>query len=485
MPNNETTTELTQAATDGAIAADQQQVGPQPILVGPTTGKEFNTIGERLIPKGCFCFEDIRFAFDSSFVLPGVAKDMPGLADLRERHTLTLPGSPEKKIPPPLSIFGHADPVGSEDYNKQLSGRRAKAVYGMLVRDVQLWDDLFTHPLGGDNWGDAAIQTMLNIVSPPPKSQEGLMDAQSQDPVKAFQSGKGLTADGIVGPITRKALFLAYMNALCGSLKLDKENDFLAHHKDPGGKGDYQGCSEFNPVLMFSKKKNADYEQASDKKERNEDNEPNRRVMVLLYAPGRRVNYKVWPCPRVNEGVTACKKRFFLDAAQRRSFQEKRREFAQTKDTFACRFYQLVTDDSPCERRGGARLLIRLIDIDGQPRAGLAYELEFDKTFKISDFTSNDGVIDKVIPDESKLGTLTYDGYSRVLLITTLDDVSTVSGAQPRLVNLAFGDMDAQPGVLDGVTRLMLKRFQNRHNLTISGDLDGPTVDELRKRYGS
>jgi len=28
----------------------------------------------------------------------------------------------------PLSVFGHADPVGSDDYNKALSGRRAMAV---------------------------------------------------------------------------------------------------------------------------------------------------------------------------------------------------------------------------------------------------------------------------------------------------------------------------------------------------------------------
>jgi hypothetical protein len=347
MSNKDTTTELTHTATGGAIAADQQQVEPRPVLVGPTTAKEFNTIGERLIPKGCFRFEDVRFAFDSSFILPGVAKDMPHLADLRERHSLTRDG---EKIPPPLSIFGHADPVGNDDYNKQLSGRRAQAVYGMLVRDWELWDYLFRNPYGGDNWGNAAIQIMLTKVNPPPEPPDGAIETQNQDAVKTFQAEQGLTADGIVGPITRNALYLAYMNALCGSLRLDKKKDFLAHNKDdPGGKGDYQGCSEFNPVRMFSQEENARYEQDPDKTQRNLDNQPNRRVMVLLFAPGRRVNPQFWPCPRAKEGITACKKRFFPDAAQRRSFQEKRREFAQTKDTFACRFYQLITDDSPCE----------------------------------------------------------------------------------------------------------------------------------------
>ncbi len=350
IPNSDTT-QLTCSVTEGAIAADQQQVEPRPILVGPTTADEFNTIGERLIPKSCFRFEDVTFEYDSSFVLPRVETDMESLANLRDKHTLTLPGSPEKKIPPPLSIFGHADPVGYDDYNKKLSGRRAQAIYGMLVRDEDLWDDLFRHPLGRDNWGDAAIQTMFDEVSASPKSQDEATETQSQDRVKAFQSEKQLVVDGIVGPETRKALYRAYMNALCGPrLELDKKEDFLGHNKDKQGKGDYQGCSEFNPVLMFSQEKNAEYEQAKDKTERNQENQPNRRVMVLLFAPGRRVNPQLWPCPRVKEGVSDCKKRFFLDAPRRRSFQEKRREFADTKDTFACRFYQLITDDSPCER---------------------------------------------------------------------------------------------------------------------------------------
>ena len=374
MPNSDTT-ELGHVASEGAIVADHQQVGPQPVLVGPTTASEFNTMGERLLPKGCFRFEDVLFEFDSSFVRPEAAKEMPLLADLRDRHMLTLPGPLEQKIPPPLSIFGHADPVSNDDYNKQLSGRRSLAIYAMLVRDVELWDDLFTHPLGGDNWGNPAIQTMLITVSPSLESADGPMGTQSQDNVKAFQSENGLAVDGVVGPNTRKALYLAYMNALCGPrLLLDKGKDFLAHHKDAGGKGDYQGCSEFNPVVVFSQKDNSKYEHAPDKRARNADNAPNRRVMVLMFAPGRRVNPQFWPCPRVKEGVSACKKRFFPDADHRRSCHDKRREFDNTKDTFACRFYQLITDDSPCEHFLST-FSIRLYDNEGRFIAWAPFEL--------------------------------------------------------------------------------------------------------------
>src|SRR5262249_24057892 len=32
--------------------------------------------------------------------------------------------------------------------------------------------------------------------------------------------------------------------------KIDPKDGFLARHADPEGKGDFQGCGEFNPVLL-------------------------------------------------------------------------------------------------------------------------------------------------------------------------------------------------------------------------------------------
>ncbi|MCI0329968.1 MAG: peptidoglycan-binding protein [candidate division Zixibacteria bacterium] len=335
---------MEQIKTEGAVAAEQGAPEPISILAAPSTSNEFNTIGERLIPKGCFRMEDVRFEFDSSFIKPDVAADMPALADLIEKHTVKQVGSPPEDVPPPLSIFGHADPVGKDDYNKQLSGRRATAVYAMLVRDVDLWEELFTKPLGRDDWGNRSIQTMLAAVGHPPGEDD-------KAAIKSFQQEKGLTADGVAGPKTRKALYRAYMDFLCGPrLELDKEKNFLARNQDAKGKGDYQGCSEFNPVLVFSQEEQKKFDNDKDKTERDKENAPNRRVMILLFAPGRRVNPKVWPCPRVKEGTAECKARFFPDAEQRRSPQENRRVFADTEDTFACRFYQMISDDSPCER---------------------------------------------------------------------------------------------------------------------------------------
>ncbi len=290
------------------------------------------------------------FDFASSFIRPDMKDHLPELAALRKDHKIQDPGS-GADIFPPLSIFGHADPVGTDDFNKVLSGRRATAFYAMLVRDTGLWETLFSSPVQDDKWGTRSIQTMLSTVQDP-ISIDGIAGDETEGAVREFQSANGLKSDGIAGPVTRKALFQAYMDALCGpDLKLDKTSDFLARNQDGGqGKGDYQGCSRFNPLRVFSTSEAANFEGAADKSERNQENAPNRRVVTLLFPPGRKVNPSFWPCPRATEGVADCRKRFFPDADVRRNPQGAHREFEDTGDTFGCRFYQIISDDSPCER---------------------------------------------------------------------------------------------------------------------------------------
>jgi hypothetical protein len=155
-------------------------------------------------------------------------------------------------------------------------------------------------------------------------------------------------------------------------LKLQK-TDFLAQGADPKGKGDFQGCGEFNPVLIFSQQDEDRFEEAQRDKDRavldkrNDDNAPNRRVMVLMFRKGSRVLTSKWPCPRASEGAGGCIKRFFSDGEKRRSTRlpELPRKFEDTKDTFACRFYQRISDSSPCHRP--EQSVIRIIDELGLP----------------------------------------------------------------------------------------------------------------------
>ena len=106
---------------EGGLADKYPSMAAPEIQVAPTTKTGFNTIRQSLIPIACWRLHDMRFEFDSSFVRAEVAREMGILHKLLLDHPRA-----------PLSVFGHADPVGDDEYNKQLSGRRSAAIYGLL-----------------------------------------------------------------------------------------------------------------------------------------------------------------------------------------------------------------------------------------------------------------------------------------------------------------------------------------------------------------
>ena len=149
------------AVTDGGIGASHVPVSPLRVLAGPATGNGSNVVRSAIIPLACWRLGDIRFSFDSSFVIPEARTEFQVLAQLIVEHQEKSPPKPagEKLRPPPLSIFGHADPTGNDEYNKALSGRRAAAIYAALTRRTEIWEDLFsnkgafTQLAPGDQWG--------------------------------------------------------------------------------------------------------------------------------------------------------------------------------------------------------------------------------------------------------------------------------------------------------------------------------------------
>lgn len=322
---------------DSGGEAHAHPESPLPVIfVGPATAAQHNTIEERIRPVACWRLDDTRFEFDSSFVKPEAARELRLLAEARGDH----PGAT-------LSIFGHADPTGDEEYNKTLSGRRARAIYGLLTRDADEWESLYKPPVGGDNWGKPSLAVMLATVG--------------RDPAEA-ESGMTVPA--------RKELYLQYMNQLCGpDLQLDPTADFLARGADAKRRGDVQGCSEFNALLRFSKKEQAELSQFKNKAKRDTENLPNRRVVAYLFEPTLVVDPGEWPCPAATDPTKACRKRFFSDHVKRRDNQEARREFAKDKDTFECRFYHRLAIESPCEESvvtslQRLRVRLRLVYLD-------------------------------------------------------------------------------------------------------------------------
>lgn len=309
------------ANSAGGLSATHPAEAEPLVRVAPTTGDQFNTVRFAVLPIACWRVDDIRFAFDSSVPQPQIADELGELADLIEEH----PDSP-------LSIFGHADPAGKDDYNKVLSGRRAAAIYGLLRREPALWEEIYSRPHGNDDWRKGALETMLAEVS----------GSTGEDP-RAYRQDES----------RRRELFAAYMEKLCAErLQPLSAARFLGGGADPGGKAALQGCGEFNPLLIFSREEHQKYEKAADKTERNLANAPNRRVLILLFRKGTKVDPARWPCPRWTEGIAGCKKRFWSDADARRNTRlpSDRREYKATRDTFACRFYDRMVNHSPCEQ---------------------------------------------------------------------------------------------------------------------------------------
>ena len=302
------------SASEGGVTGLHADQKVPTFLVAPSTEDQFNIARLKLIPIACWRVDDIRFAFDSSFIIPAVTSDLVVLAGLLSQN----PGCP-------VSIFGHADPVGTDDYNKSLSGRRATVVYALLIskknpgKALSLWQQVSS----AENWGS---------------NQQSMM----QDAVPEGTSSTGLMA--------------AYLKAICpDTIQLDPNVDFLARGADSKGKGDYQGCSEFNPVLLFSQEEQATYNaiQPGDTDAiaaRNLRNQPNRRSLVLIFRKGSQVDPAKWPCPSATGDKSGCIKRFWSDGEVRRSTRLPGvdRKFEDTKDTFACRFYQRISDGSPC-----------------------------------------------------------------------------------------------------------------------------------------
>lgn len=317
------------------MAADPAPVTIEaPVAI--TATDEANTLAVPLRAIAAVPVEDARFEFDSSFLLPDATRALERVAPLHER----FPSAP-------VTLFGHADRVGDEVYNKKLSGRRARSVYATLVRDTDIWEDLYQHPLGADNWQGRPVQSMLQMLGFDPGPIDGVIGSKTKKAAKDFQTAHGLPATGNLNPSTRQALFAAYMDAICtgtdGQPFQLEPADFLGQGLDPDGKADYQGCSEFNPIFVMSKQQDHDLSAASRRNQRDYANAPNRRVTLFFIDPAAEVVVEDWPCPRAKEGPAGCHKRFWSDGDHRLKPADQPRRERETHDTYACRFYERLT----------------------------------------------------------------------------------------------------------------------------------------------
>src|SRR5687767_13754007 len=289
---------------DGIVATHPVRA-ELPVLVAPVPIEQkkdkFNRIRPHLVTIGCMMIPGKPgFEFDSSLISPGAEKKFTKFAGMMQAMQKQDSKSPKRF--PPCSIFGHADPTGNDEYNKELSARRARAVYALLTRNKKIWDQLFNVPHGGDKWGYKAVQFMLSTsldrkANEPPFYTGPLDGAKTpetrkltQEALNEYQESRGLPKTPIANEKTREKLFEEYMNAICHDEKgepfiLDPVENFLARKKNAKLRGDVQGCSEFNPVFLLSDAEEKLFKDVKEFKEArdalyNED----RRVLIYVFS---------------------------------------------------------------------------------------------------------------------------------------------------------------------------------------------------------
>jgi len=139
-----------------------------------------------------------------------------------------------------------------------------------------------------------------------------------------------------------------------------------------------------------------------------------------------------------------------------------------------------------------AKLKLELKDEAGAALANKKYRLTVGNNV-YEETTDGSGNIEKDIPPESTIGTMTVwmdesDPAAQVFQfqveLGALEPESTIKGAQARLQNLGY-DCGGLTGVLDAKTQEAIKGFQGANSLTVNGNLDDATKNKLKTVYKS
>jgi len=132
-------------------------------------------------------------------------------------------------------------------------------------------------------------------------------------------------------------------------------------------------------------------------------------------------------------------------------------------------------------RRKGVPATLRIqLQLDGEPRANLSYELYVDGALLKEDTTGSDGIIEASIPPNAEEGEIVLtdeDGNEESIPFTlgTLDPIETEEGVRSRLLALGYDVEDLEAAV---------RAFQEAESLTVSGNIDDDTRNKLKEIYG-
>jgi type VI secretion system secreted protein VgrG len=122
----------------------------------------------------------------------------------------------------------------------------------------------------------------------------------------------------------------------------------------------------------------------------------------------------------------------------------------------------------------------------GKPAAGVAYKLVLDGKTTLSGSTTGAGLVEQKVPNTVAAAELTLldTGEKHTFVISSIEPVDTIVGAQHRLKRLGFyhGALDGAGGPL---TAHALAMFQKAKSIKQTGKLDAATQSALKAAYGS
>jgi len=381
--------------TDGGIVYRAPKPPRRRLRVAPTIGDVVNTIALETwpMPTACVRLDYSRFAFDSSFPHPSLSTELGAIFALR------APGMTDGEK---LAVFGHADPIGEEGYNKTLGGRRAKAIYALLTRQPPLWDELHQGAFQGDKWGVQSLQTCLTQLGYDVGDIDGRAGPLFRAGVHAFKRDHGLADDETMDKETRLALFGSYMDLLTadqgGTARAYDPGDFVGEGKEPDFRGAFQGCGERNLAVVLSKDETNELAPDSKRDELIRTHRPNRRVLIFLFRPADVKKMALWPCPTASAGPDGCASVAWSNKDDRLAPSEERRLISRHGKTFGCKFYDFIARLSPCEAvRVTVNLWLR--DGKGQPYPNpVDYELRAGTLVRRGQTDGNGKLIEPEIP---------------------------------------------------------------------------------------
>jgi hypothetical protein len=132
-------------------------------------------------------------------------------------------------------------------------------------------------------------------------------------------------------------------------------------------------------------------------------------------------------------------------------------------------------------------LRLRLVG-DTEPRASKDYVLKLDDGTVRKGTTSSDGLLVEKLPPhvrrvrvQLESQDLGFEDY--VVHVEQLGHPANTQGAQQRLRNAGF--LATAGRGMDEPTRRALARFQERHGLKVTGEVDAPTKAKLEEVHGS